>query len=280
MTKSTLFRPLSHALLCAAALPMLAAVCAGPATAQTIEGAGSSKVMMFDRPPSVDELREVVAPEPKIRTRSIEIIGGAAGAAAKRPRPVDEINYAVPATQPAAPQPAPQQAAQPSAQSADMQQPDAEPATQPNTRPSRPAKRHRQEARHESQSARPAAEPAVAAVPEPAAAPQAFGFRINFALNSAEIPADSASYIDAVGSLMAEDPSLALTVEGHTDASGSLAYNMLLSQRRAVSVGEYLVRVHRIDPKRITVNGKGPATPIAADPYDGRNRRVEFKPTH
>ena len=258
MTKSAL---LSHALLCAAALPMLAAVCAGPAPAQTVEGSGPSRVMMFDRPPSVDELREVVAPEPKIRTRSIEIIGGAAGAAAKRPRPVDEINYGVPAAAPPA------------------AQPDVQPGAQPT--PNRPApRRHRQEAkqevRQEARADQPAAEPAAA----PIAVPEAFGFRINFALNSAEIPAESASYIDSVGSLMKEDPSLALTVEGHTDASGSLAYNMLLSQRRAVSVGEYLVRVHRIDPKRITVDGKGPATPIAADPYDGRNRRVEFKPIH
>jgi OOP family OmpA-OmpF porin len=256
VTKSAL----SHVL--AATLPMLA-VWAGPASAQTVEGSGQSKVMMFDRPPSVEELREVVAPEPKIRTRSIEIIGGAAGAAAKRPRPIDEINYGT-APLPTAAQPAPQAEIQPVAQ----------PAPQPA--PSRPAHKHRrQEVRMEA-----AAEPAPAPAAEPEAPPQAFGFRINFALNSAEIPAESASYIDSVGALMKEDPSLGLTVEGHTDASGSLSYNMLLSQRRAVSVGEYLVRVHQIDPKRITVDGKGPTEPLAANPYDGRNRRVEFKPTH
>ena len=258
MTKSILSPILTRAL--AATLPMLAAVCAGPVSAQTVEGSGSSKVMMFDRPPSVEELREVVAPEPKIRTRSIEIIGGAAGAAAKRPRPIDEINYGTAPIPPAA-QPAPQYDVQPTAQPA----------------PSRPAhKQRRQEARMEA----PVAEPPADTAPQGGEAPQAFGFRINFALNSAEIPADSASYIDAVGALMKEDPTLGLTVEGHTDASGSLPYNLLLSQRRAVSVGEYLVRVHQIDPKRITVDGKGPTTPLAANPYDGRNRRVEFKPTH
>lgn len=257
VTKSTL----SHVL--AATLPMLA-VWAGSASAQTVEGSGQSKVMMFDRPPSVEELRGVVTPEPKIRTRSIEIIGGAAGAAARRPRPIDEINYGTAPLPPAAPQ-------------AEMQ-PVAQPAPQPA--PSRPAhKQRRHEARMEAAAApQPAAEPPATAEPE--AAPQAFGFRINFALNSAEIPAESASYIDAVGALMKEDPTLGLTVEGHTDASGSLSYNMLLSQRRAVSVGEYLVRVHQIDPKRITVDGKGPTAPLAANPYDGRNRRVEFKPTH
>ena len=254
MTKSTF----SHVL--AATMPMLA-VWAGSASAQTVEGSGQSKVMMFDRPPSVEELREVVANEPKIRTRSIEIIGGAAGAAARRPRPIDEINYG---TTPLPP------ATQPTFQ-AEMQ-PAAQPTPQPAS--SRPAhKQRRQEARME-----PAAVPPAASA-EPEAPPQAFGFRINFALNSAEIPAESASYIDSVGALMKEDPSLGLTVEGHTDASGSLSYNMLLSQRRAVSVGEYLVRVHQIDPKRITVDGKGPTEPLAANPYDGRNRRVEFKPT-
>ncbi|QCG90707.1 OmpA family protein [Azospirillum sp. TSH100] len=260
MTKSVLSYALPRALPCAliATLPMLAAAWTGSVSAQTVEGSGSSKVMMFDRPPSVEELREVVAPEPKLRTRSIEIIGGAAGAAAKRPRPVDEINYGSAPIPPAA-QPAPQ------------------------TAPSRPVhKQRRQEVRMEAPAAEMAAAPPPAAAPAPApeAAPQAFGFRINFALNSAEIPAESASYIDAVGALMKEDPTLGLTVEGHTDATGSLPYNMLLSQRRAVSVGEYLVRVHQIDPKRITVDGKGPTVPLAANPYDGRNRRVEFKPTH
>ncbi|PWC42411.1 OmpA family protein, partial [Azospirillum sp. TSO22-1] len=126
-------------------------------------------------------------------------------------------------------------------------------------------------------AATPAAAPA-AAMPNPAEQPQAFGFRINFAFNSAEIPTESRSYIDAVGGLMKEDPSLKLVVEGHTDAVGTLAYNQTLSQRRAISVGEYLVRVHGVDPQRIAVDGKGPSEPIAADPYDGRNRRVEFKP--
>jgi OOP family OmpA-OmpF porin len=215
------------------ALPFLAVLCAGPVLAQTVEGSGSSKVMMFDRPPSVDELREVVKPDGKVRTRSIEIIGGAASSAAQRPRPTDSVNYAPPSS--------------------------AAPAAEPS-RPT-PA----------------AAPPAAAPEPQPEQ-PQGFGFRINFAFNSAEIPAEFRSYIDAVGGLMKEDPSLKLVVEGHTDAVGSLAYNQTLSQRRAISVGEYLVRVHGVDPQRIAVDGKGPADPIAADPYDGRNRRVEFKP--
>lgn len=236
------------------ALPFAAVVCAGPVLAQTVEGAGSSKVMMFDRPPSVDELREVVAPsEPKVRTRSIEIVGGAANSAAQRPRPTDQVNYGPAPTVPPAPE-----ASRPT------------PAAVQKAPPRQPPR---------SQAAQPA--PQQAAVSEPAAEsekPQAFGFRINFAFNSAEIPREYYSYIDAVGGLMSQDLQLTLLVEGHTDAVGSLGYNQTLSERRAISVGEYLVRIHHIDPQRIAVAGKGPSEPIASDPYDGRNRRVEFKP--
>lgn len=235
------------------ALPLFVAVCAGPVLAQTVEGSGNSKVMMFDRPPSVDELRNVVTPEPKIRTRSIEIIGGAANSAAQRPRPTDQVNYGAPPAPPA---------------------PEASRPTPAAVQKAPPRQQAPQQAAPQQ-----AAVPAATA-PEPdAAQPQAFGFRINFAFNSAEIPAEFHSYVDAVGGLMKEDPSLKLVVEGHTDAVGSLSYNQTLSQRRAISVGEYLVRVHRVDPQRIVVDGKGPAEPITANPYDGRNRRVEFKPT-
>lgn len=245
------------------ALPVLAAVCASPALAQTMEGNGPSSVMMFDRPPTVDELRQVVTPKP--RTRSIEIIGAAANSAAQRPRPTDQASYsAEPATAApkAAPRPVPKAAAhQPVSNQAAVSQP----APDQQAAPPEPAQ----------QAALPAPEP------EPSTsntAPNAFGFRINFAFNSADIPREFQPYVDAVGGLMAQDSSLSLLVEGHTDAIGSPSYNQTLSQRRAVAVGEYLVRVHHIDPQRIAVAGKGPSDPITPDPYDGRNRRVEFKP--
>jgi len=244
------------------ALPILAIACAGPALAQSLEGSGSSSVMMFDRPPTVDELREVVTPKP--RTRSIEIIGGMANSAAQRPRPAEPTSYSAEPAAPAAPKAAPKPVA--------AKAPPSRPAaSQPAVSPE-PAQ----------QAALPAAEPAAEQPPSPAPAepsqPNAFGFRINFAFNSAEIPREFQPYVDAVGGLMAQDSTLVLVVEGHTDAVGSLSYNQTLSQRRAVAVGEYLVRVHHVDPQRIAVAGKGPAEPITPDPTDGRNRRVEFKP--
>ncbi|HYH17238.1 MAG TPA: OmpA family protein [Azospirillum sp.] len=250
------------------ALPAIALLCALPALAQSVEGKGDGKVMMFDRPPTVDELRDVVTPEPQRRTRSIEIIGGAASGAAQRPRQTERTNYgAVPqAAQPQYEQPAYQSAPEPQYQPAP--EPAAAAAPRPRPKASQPAPQ---------QAALPAA-PAEEAASQDDAGANAFGFRINFAFNSAEVPREFYPYIDAVGGLMAQDTSLSLVIEGHTDAVGAEGYNRALSERRAISVGEYLVRVHGVQPQRIVVAGKGESQPLSADPNDGRNRRVEFKP--
>ncbi|MBP2313947.1 OmpA family protein [Azospirillum soli] len=294
-------------LLSRVALPVLAVACAGPALAQTVEGLGNSKVMMFERPPTVDELRDVVgtpqAPtagqeQPKIRTRSIEIIGSGVGSA-QRPRPTEPANYG------GAPTPAPPAMAQPSYSQPNYSQPNySQPAyTQPPQAQPEPAPQPRPKRQPIQEAAAPPAAPLPTATPRPtqrqSAAqpatmqtgpaaesamqgqqqqPNAFGFRINFPFNSAEIPRDFYAYIDAVGGLMSQDPSLRLVIEGHTDAIGGDQYNLVLSERRAVSVGEYLVRMHHVEPQRIAIAGMGEAQPLTPDPNDSRNRRVEFKP--
>ncbi len=281
-------RPISKTsarLLSGVTLPVLVLACvAGPAPAQTVEGSGGNRVMMFERPPTVDELREAVKPgtpptgdaeQPKIRTRSIEIVGGGMSSA-NRPRPTDSVNYGAPASQQI-----PQQSYVPQTAPAPVAQP--EPAPQP-----KPKRAPVQEA-----AAPPAAPPPVAprrsngVQPATLSAPETqaetrpangFGFRINFAFNSADVPREFYSYIDAVGGLMSQDPQLRLVIEGHTDAVGSEPYNLALSERRAVSVGEYLVRVHHIEPQRIAIAGLGKSQPLTPDPTDSRNRRVEFRP--
>jgi len=67
-------------------------------------------------------------------------------------------------------------------------------------------------------------------------------------------------------------------INGHTDSTGSLSHNMALSQRRAMSVGNYLVG-QGVDGRRLAINGFGPNQPIASNATpDGRaqNRRVEI----
>jgi OOP family OmpA-OmpF porin len=69
-----------------------------------------------------------------------------------------------------------------------------------------------------------------------------------------------------------------LIIAGHTDAQGSAQYNLQLSQRRAQSVKDYLVR-RGIAARRLIARGYGETYPMAAnDTTDGRalNRRSEF----
>jgi outer membrane protein OmpA-like peptidoglycan-associated protein len=70
-----------------------------------------------------------------------------------------------------------------------------------------------------------------------------------------------------------------IRIDGHTDAVGSLKYNMDLSLKRAISVANYLVTREGIDPARIFVRGMGKSAPIADNSTDeGRklNRRFEL----
>jgi OmpA-OmpF porin, OOP family len=90
----------------------------------------------------------------------------------------------------------------------------------------------------------------------------------------------SASYpeLNRAVALMKSNPNMQVEIAGFTDAQGTDAYNKDLSQRRANSVREYLVR-QGIEANRLTAMGYGEANPVASnDTEDGRaeNRRVEF----
>ena len=114
------------------------------------------------------------------------------------------------------------------------------------------------------------------ATPAPAAA--AFDLMVNFELNSDQL-SESAKANLLEFSKALEDPRLgnvSFSVEGHTDATGSEAYNQRLSERRADAVVTFL-REHGADISRFVVKGFGPAKPRADDPFDPINRRVETR---
>jgi len=78
---------------------------------------------------------------------------------------------------------------------------------------------------------------------------------------------------------------LGVEIRSHTDAIGSEESNMILSQKRAESVVDYLVE-KGIDPNRLRAKGFGETMPVAPNTKpDGRdnpkgrqlNRRTEFK---
>jgi OOP family OmpA-OmpF porin len=67
-------------------------------------------------------------------------------------------------------------------------------------------------------------------------------------------------------------------IAGYADSSGSEAFNMQLTQRRAESVRRYLI-AGGIESYRLVAKGYGEADPIASnDTPEGRakNRRVEL----
>jgi OOP family OmpA-OmpF porin len=71
-----------------------------------------------------------------------------------------------------------------------------------------------------------------------------------------------------------------LSIEGHTDFMGRVAYIQELSLRRATEIRLFLVDVLRLDGSKIDAVGYGESRPIGDNGnFQGRqiNRRVEFK---
>ena len=105
--------------------------------------------------------------------------------------------------------------------------------------------------------------------------------QVKFATASAAIVPgkDSEEVLDAVLKILSDHPEITkLRIEGHTDNTGTPAYNRVLSQHRAESVVKWLVK-RGVAPVRLTAQGFGPDRPIDDNSLDsGRrnNRRVEF----
>jgi outer membrane protein OmpA-like peptidoglycan-associated protein len=103
-------------------------------------------------------------------------------------------------------------------------------------------------------------------------------FPLYFSSGSAELTSQAIPFIKSIGGLMKMDPSLRFQIEGHTDSVGSAARNLKLSHNRAISVRDFLVDKHSIDPSRLTTVGKGSQEPLQdVTPRDPSNRRVQFR---
>ena len=98
-----------------------------------------------------------------------------------------------------------------------------------------------------------------------------------FDVNSSTLRGGAASNVQKIAGILNQYPDYKISVEGHTDAQGSDAYNQQLSQRRAASVLDALV-AGGVPADRITSQGFGESQPVASnDTPAGRqqNRRVE-----
>lgn len=101
---------------------------------------------------------------------------------------------------------------------------------------------------------------------------------INFETAKAEIRSSSYGILDEIAAALVANPQLKVAVEGHTDNTGTRAFNMDLSRRRAQSVVDYLVD-KGISPDRLSAKGYGPDRPVADNNTPvgrAKNRRVNF----
>ena len=101
---------------------------------------------------------------------------------------------------------------------------------------------------------------------------------VNFAVDRAEILPESQPQIAQVLALLRDNPALQLSVEGHTDNTGTAERNRTLSQARAESVVAALT-AGGIDAARLAAAGFGDSRPVADNGTDegrARNRRVEL----
>ncbi len=115
------------------------------------------------------------------------------------------------------------------------------------------------------------------AAAEQQAPPPSISMEINFAYDSAELTQQSIEQLNPLGQALQspELAGLAFMLEGHTDSTGPEDYNMLLSQRRAQAVGQFLYEYYGVNPSDLNLIGRGETALLdQSNPTSGVNRRV------
>jgi OOP family OmpA-OmpF porin len=105
---------------------------------------------------------------------------------------------------------------------------------------------------------------------------------IKFQNDKADIQPNASTVLEDTAVAMKRCPDVRIRLNAYTDANGSDAYNLKLSQRRADAVREYL-ESHGVAEGRIEAHGLGESNPIGDNSTaEGRaeNRRVELEPLH
>lgn len=100
---------------------------------------------------------------------------------------------------------------------------------------------------------------------------------VTFATDQDQVIPPFYATLDSVAIVLNKFNKTLIDVNGHTDSTGSLAHNQGLSERRAVSVANYLAG-RGVDQRRMSTLGFGPSQPVASNATpEGRaqNRRVE-----
>ena len=105
--------------------------------------------------------------------------------------------------------------------------------------------------------------------------------KVYFKTGSAKLQKRSWALLDNVAAVLNAHPEIKkIRIEGHSDKTGSLKFNMVLSKKRANTVVRYLVGRGHVSKSRLVAKGFGPKKPLVPDAKtkeeQAMNRRVEF----
>jgi outer membrane protein OmpA-like peptidoglycan-associated protein len=102
---------------------------------------------------------------------------------------------------------------------------------------------------------------------------------VTFASGKAILTAAGKKELDVVADFLNKNTSVKVSIEGHTDASGTDKVNQPLSEKRADAAKAYLVG-KGVSADRMVTSGYGSSQPVADNKTAAgkqKNRRVEFK---
>ena len=102
---------------------------------------------------------------------------------------------------------------------------------------------------------------------------------VNFASNSDRLLWGAEQVLDDAIEWLGRNPHLQVEIAGHTDSDGPAAVNLGLSERRALTVRDYLIN-GGISASRLATHGYGETEPVADNSTtEGKaeNRRVELR---
>ena len=110
--------------------------------------------------------------------------------------------------------------------------------------------------------------------------------KVYYQFDASKLREDAPDTLRKVITFMNAYPEVIVEIASHTDAKGSDEYNLKLSERRSLSVKNYLINEGKITENRLINKWFGESMPVApntlpdgTDNEAGRdlNRRTEFK---
>ena len=107
--------------------------------------------------------------------------------------------------------------------------------------------------------------------------------KLLFSSGSWAVNSEGRKAVQQLGTVLAQNPDIAVLIEGHTDnvpyaGSGQLKDNWDLSTKRATSIVQILRENSNIDPQSLTAAGRGEYAPVASNDSEAgkaKNRRIE-----